>query len=239
MGTYAIQQGTLALSSNYNLLYTGGTFTILARPINVTADAKSKVYGDADPVLTYGVTGTLIGSDAFTGALTRVSGENAGTYGIQQGTLALGSNYDLRFTGNSLTILQRPITVTAAGKTKVYGDADPALIYTVTGSLIGTDAFTGALSRTAGENVGTYSILQGTLALSANYDLKYLGASLGITPTPLSVTPDNKSKIYGDVFTAFTGTVVGLKFNDPITATYASDGAPAPAGVGAFPSLLP
>ena len=48
MGSYAITQGTLALSDNYTLTYVGADLTITARPITVTADAKSKVYGEGD-----------------------------------------------------------------------------------------------------------------------------------------------------------------------------------------------
>ncbi len=83
------------------------TLTVNLRPITVTADAKTKVYGSPDPALTYQVTsGSLASGDSFTGALSRVAGENVGTYAIQQGTLALNSNYTLTFAGASLTITQ-------------------------------------------------------------------------------------------------------------------------------------
>jgi hypothetical protein len=42
------RQGTLALNSNYSLSFIGADLTINARAITVTADAKSKTYGDAD-----------------------------------------------------------------------------------------------------------------------------------------------------------------------------------------------
>ena len=78
------------------------------------------------------MTGTLVYTDAFSGALTRAAGENVGTYAINQGTLALSANYTLTYVGANLTITPRPITVTADAKTKVYGDADPALTYHIT-----------------------------------------------------------------------------------------------------------
>ena len=56
VGSYAIKQGTLSAGSNYALTFVGANLTINARPMTVTADAKSKTYGDADPALTY--TGT-------------------------------------------------------------------------------------------------------------------------------------------------------------------------------------
>ncbi len=73
------------------------------------ADAKTKVYGDADPSLTYQVSGLKNGDTAGAvlngGGLVRVSGENVGNYAIQQGGLGLVSgNYDLAYQGNNLTI---------------------------------------------------------------------------------------------------------------------------------------
>ncbi|TQF77419.1 MBG domain-containing protein, partial [Pseudomonas aeruginosa] len=73
------------------------------------ADAKTKVYGDADPSLTYQVSGLKNGDTAGAvlngGSLSRVAGENVGVYGINQGDLALVSaNYDLSYQGNNLTI---------------------------------------------------------------------------------------------------------------------------------------
>ncbi|MCX2583535.1 beta strand repeat-containing protein, partial [Pedobacter sp. MR22-3] len=107
------------------------TLTVNAKAITVTADAKTKNYGDADPALTYSITsGALVGTDTFTGSLSRLPGENVGTYAINQGTLALNGNYTLTYIGADLTIGAKTVTVTAAAKSKTYGDADPALTYT-------------------------------------------------------------------------------------------------------------
>ena len=63
--------------------------TISAKPITVTADTQSKVYGDADPTLTSQITaGSLVAGDSLRGSLTRVAGEDVGSYPIQQGTVA-------------------------------------------------------------------------------------------------------------------------------------------------------
>lgn len=176
------------------------TFTVNARPVTVTADVKSKVYGTSDPVLTYRITsGSLEGSDTFTGSLNRSPGEDAGSYTIGQGTLSLNSNYTLTFIGSNLTITTRPLTITAESKTKVYGTTDPGLTYQITsGSLSGTDTFSGSLTRDAGENTGTFDITRGTLTPGSNYSLTYIGASLSITLRSVTVTADNVSRVYGD-----------------------------------------
>ncbi|WP_158826608.1 MBG domain-containing protein [Mucilaginibacter lacusdianchii] len=183
--------------------------TVSKADITIAAATKIKTYGDADPALTYRISGgSLKGSDAFTGTLTREAGENAGTYAIKQGTLKLNDNYNLTYNSANLTIGTKAITVTAAAKVKTYGEADPALTYSVSaGSLVGTDAFNGSLSREAGENVGTYAIKQGTLALSNNYVLTYQAANLSIGKKAITITANAQSKTYGDADPALTYTV--------------------------------
>src|SRR5207249_8223586 len=100
---------------NYNILFTGANLSITARDLTVTADAKTKAYGASDPALTY-THGTLYNGDTdtvFTGSLTRASGENVGTYAINQGSLSAGGNYNIVFTGANFTIDPRNLTVTA------------------------------------------------------------------------------------------------------------------------------
>ncbi len=90
-----------------------GTLMITERPITVTADAQSKVFGASDPALTYQITdGSLVASDSLTGSLTRTSGEAVSDYTIQQGTLTAGSNYALSFVGANLSILPAETTLT-------------------------------------------------------------------------------------------------------------------------------
>ncbi|MGU1065374.1 MBG domain-containing protein [Pseudomonas aeruginosa] len=224
VGNYAIQQGGLGLvSGNYDLAYQGNNLTITKALLNVIADAKTKVYGDADPSLTYQVSGLKNGDTAgsiLTGGLNRAAGENVGVYGINQGDLALNSgNYDLSYQGNNLTITKALLNVIADAKTKVYGDADPSLTYQVSGLKNGDTAGAvlngGSLSRVAGENVGVYGINQGGLGLvSANYDLSYQGNNLTITKALLNVIADAKTKVYGDADPSLTYQVSGLKNGD-------------------------
>lgn len=87
---------------------TGVTETVVAQkaPLTVTADAKSKTYGDSDPALTY-AHGVFAGGDTgavLSGALARAAGEEAGVYAIGQGTLSAGGNYAISFTGAEFVI---------------------------------------------------------------------------------------------------------------------------------------
>ncbi|HEY0899107.1 MAG TPA: MBG domain-containing protein, partial [Sphingobacteriaceae bacterium] len=74
--------------------------------VTVTArSGQSKIGGTADPVFLYDITsGSLVNGDLFSGALSRMTGEAAGSYPILQGTLSLSSNYDLTYSGANFII---------------------------------------------------------------------------------------------------------------------------------------
>ncbi len=200
VGDYAISS-TLA-NTNYTITFVPANLSITEKAITITADAKTKVYGDEDPALTYQITtGALVGTDALTGSLSRATGEAVGDYAISS-TLA-NANYNITFVPANLSITEKAITITADAKTKVYGDEDPALTYQITtGALVGTDALTGSLSRTTGEAVGDYAI-SSTLA-NANYNITFVPANLSITEKAITITADAKSKVYGETDPALT-----------------------------------
>ncbi|MFH0758171.1 MAG: MBG domain-containing protein [Bacteroidota bacterium] len=215
-GDYPIRQGTVDAGSNYTLSFIEGTMTITTAPLEVTGDSLSKIYGAADPPLTYTITGgALVGGDLITGSLTRGSGEDAGYYAIEQGTLSAGSNYALTFVDGTLTIVIAEIEVSADNQTKNYGDGDPALSWQISsGALVGDDSLTGVLIRVPGEDVGYYAIEQGTLTAAANYNLTFVAGSLAISQAPLEVSADSLSKTYGMAdppltYTISVGVLVG------------------------------
>ena len=204
--------------SNYSISYVNGNMTVTPYLLTVTANAQSKVYGAADPALTYTNGGLQAGDTnaVFTGGLVRVAGQNVGSYAINQGTLSAGANYTISYTGNNLTITPYLLTVTANAQTKVYGAADPALTYT-NGALQNGDTnavFTGGLTRVAGQNVGAYAINQGTLSAGTNYTISYTGNNLTITPYLLTVTANAQTKVYGAADPALTYTNGALQAGD-------------------------
>ncbi|MBC8645284.1 BspA family leucine-rich repeat surface protein [Flavobacterium lindanitolerans] len=79
--------------------------TINKAPLNVTADARSKEFGTADPVLTFTTSGLVNGDTpaVIFGTLQRAIGEAMGTYPITQGTLS-AANYTISYTGADFTI---------------------------------------------------------------------------------------------------------------------------------------
>ncbi|MGS1442814.1 MBG domain-containing protein [Pseudomonas aeruginosa] len=84
-------------------VYQGNNLTITKALLNVIADARTKVYGDADPSLTYQVSGLKNRAIPLVRAQRRQPeprGWHVGVYGINQGDLGLNSaNYDLQLPG--------------------------------------------------------------------------------------------------------------------------------------------
>ncbi|SEG72792.1 MBG domain-containing protein, partial [Bosea lathyri] len=115
---------------------------------------------------------------------------NVGSYAINGLGLTLNNgNYVFaQATGNAtaLSVTARPLTVTADALSRIYGNANPSLTYTVGGNgLVNGDTLVGGLATTAGSTspAGRYAILQGTLAASNNYALSFLSAVLTISPS--------------------------------------------------------
>ncbi len=234
-GTYDFTLGSLN-NSNYIIdSLSGPGFVITPATLTVRADYAEKVYGTNDPAaLTYQATGFVnnaslgINDSAalLTGNLNRSSGENVGSYSINQNTLSAGSNYAIEYTGNKLAITPAKLVIKANTGSKTYGDEDPALTYQATGlvnnAALGIDdsaGLSGQLSRNAGENAGNYQINQGTVALAteqlkSNYDVSYESNLFTINKADLTITANNASRIYGDSNPAFTATYSGLKKGD-------------------------
>src|SRR5438552_13051506 len=84
--------------------------------------------------------------------------------------------------------------------------------------------------------VGSYDI---TASLSdpdhklGNYTQTLNKGILTVNAAPLTVTPANASREYGDANPSFTGTITGIKNGDGITASYSSVAIPASA-VGSY-----
>ena len=198
------------------------TLTVNKAMLTITADPdQEKEYGDPDPVFTFGVEGLQYDDEpsVVEVGFGREPGEELGNYALVQANLYAGPNYDITFVGGSFEITKAKLYVTANALTKVYGDADPDLTYTVTGlKFTDTAVVSGQLNRVTGENVGAYTINQGGLHITnSNYMLVYEAGQLTITPATLIVQPEvGMQKTYGAVDPVFTFTFSGFKFDDTV-----------------------
>jgi hypothetical protein len=179
-------QGSLAANANYSTTYVGANLTITPRPLTLTADALSRVYGNVNPALTYTVGGSgLVNGDTVTGALANSATvtTGVGATAITQGSLTANANYGVTYVGADLTITPRPIILKADSFVRLYGNANPDLTYSISGAgLVNADTLTGALATTANRDtgVGVVPITQGSLAANANYGVTFADADLTI-----------------------------------------------------------
>jgi MBG domain (YGX type) len=112
-----------------------------------------------------------------------------------------------------MTITPAPLTVTSHNATKVYGSNNPVFTGTVTGLVNGdSDTPTSSTTATAGSAVGNYVI---TPSLTdPNYKITYVPGKLTITPAPLTITADDKTKVYGAALPALTASYSGFVNGD-------------------------
>ena len=208
---------TAATPVNFNI-------SVQKKALTVTASNANKIYdgnvyeGGAGVNYTGFITGenerNLQGILSYAG--TAQGAKDVGSYFIRPGGYTSG-NYAISYQEGSLTITKATLNITAAAKDKVYGSNDPAFTYTSTG-LTGTDAIRGSLVRSPGENVGAYSIGQGSLSAGGNYTVNYTAASLTISKAVLTVTAEDKQMCQGTDLPVFTVTYSGFKYSDGPTS---------------------
>lgn len=209
VGSYTITAGG-GTSSNYTIAQINGTLNINAATLTVTADSKSKAYGEALPALTATYSG-FIGSDGTnsltslaTLATTATAVSNVGTYPITAGG-ASSANYTFNYVAGTLTVTQSLTTGVLASS------GNPALpgtnvTFTMTISAVAPGAGTpngsvnfridGAIagSGTLSGGVATYStslLTHGTHAVVAEYagSVNFAGVTNSLTPDQNINTP--------------------------------------------------
>ena len=219
-------------NSNYspaNVNESGDGFIYATLPgqlrVNTTlASGKASSYYGNQPDATYGYTLTgfadsednaqnigLLGTMVVSGAPAATS--NTGTYAINYDN-GLSSGMGFTFiagTGLAYTIEKQPIDISANGGDKTYGNSDPALTWGSESQnngrgLLAGDSFNGELSRTLGENVGSYAILQNTLD-NSNYAINFTSANLTINQRPITLSATTVSTIYGEADPALSVTI--------------------------------
>jgi hypothetical protein len=204
VGSYAITLGTVA-NANYAITLVIADFTIATLPIRVTADAKSKEHGQADPELTYTVVPDLISGDQLSGSLSRVEGEALGTYFITAGTLA-NSNYTINFVGAVFTILPRtnctgsdlPATPVVADLAYCQFTTPPALtatgtsgnaLFWYTASEGGSSSATAPTPDGAVAGVQTYYVGQTNLTTGCVSSRARIQVTVNAKPAKPTITP--------------------------------------------------
>ncbi|MBE6998540.1 MAG: Cna B-type domain-containing protein, partial [Ruminococcaceae bacterium] len=215
-GQYAVI-GTAVSTGIYRLVFDLGKLTIKPAEVTVTAGA-TKEYGEEDPALVtvelVNPVGSVLPDKAIQYSATREVGEDVGIYPITLDCKENQGNYHVTPVQGSFTITPAPVTVTpTGGLSKEYGEDDPVITVSVTGLKYGDadSVIDYELSRTEGENVGTYPITLSGNAEQGNYLVSFdETAVFNITPAPVTVTVSDSEKVYGA--------------NDPLPYTLIVDG---------------
>src|SRR5207249_3906102 len=131
--------------------FTNGTLTIEKIALSITADNKSKNYGETFTGFTATITGAVNG-DSFTVPMSSTGAATSagfGTYPITIGTVTGTNlaNYNLTTNDGTLTVAKIALSITADDKSKNYGETFTGFSATITGAVNG-DSFTVPMSST-------------------------------------------------------------------------------------------
>ena len=187
---------------------------ITRRPVTVTANSYQKTYGKEDPTFTATVEGTL-GNDKVDYKLSREKGENVGTYTITPTGDEKQGNYTVTYKPGTLTIVaaQRTTELSVTSYNGVY-DAKKHTI-TVNGTVTGDQvAYSYDGGKTWVTDLKEYkNVTKGSVAIqvkvtNTNYTPSetILNGTVTITPFPLVVKADDKSKVFGEKDPKLTAT---------------------------------
>ena len=156
---------------------------------DVTAHVEQEDLVAGDEITISGLKGTFASPDAGANkdviidqASVVISGKNHENYVVTIPSEAMG------------TVSQREATITADDKTKMQGMIDPVLTATVTGA-VETETLSYTLSRTQGDNVGTYTVTV-TPGDNPNYIVTCVSGTFTITENAFSVTATGYSGTY-------------------------------------------
>ena len=206
-----------------NYLEFTSTVTVQVDPnlltLTVRANAQTKVYGETESEFTYTVRGLVNGdteSDVLEGTLSRVTGEDARTYGITQGSLSVktGKLYTINFVGADFEITKATLRAKAKDATRVYGEDNPVFEIEYAGFINGEDSDdlttkpTGISLADKSSILGNYDIMISG-GVSTNYAFEYGSGTLEIVKgTPeVTVWPSLSEITFGEALTEviFTG----------------------------------
>ena len=196
---------------------------ITQKPVTVTADPNSKVFGEEDPEFTATTVGTLNG-DTVEYTLTREEGEAAGTYDIIADGEKSQGNYSVSYYPGIFTIsaADRDEAVTVTSYRGEY-DAEAHTI-TVNGLKEGDQveySYDGGKTwvdeRKEYTNVTDGVEVIYVKVTNENYEaVDPLAGSVYIWPKEVTVTADNNGKTYGEADPELTAKAEGLLGEDTV-----------------------
>ena len=204
-GSYSINIGTVT-NTNYNVTLADVDFVVNKKDPPKSFDNLSKVFGDAN----FDLSATSSNTSNFVysisdNSVASVSGATVSIIGVGTTSVTLNQVTDTNYlaTTTTMTLSVTPLSVTlipSATQSKTYGDSDPELTYSSSPANTAnstTVTYTGTLSRTTGENVGSYPINIGTIS-NTNYNITFTNVDFEITKGDPAISFEDVSKVFGD-----------------------------------------
>ncbi|MBQ3811740.1 MAG: InlB B-repeat-containing protein, partial [Kiritimatiellae bacterium] len=218
VGTYAIKQGTLSAGDNYEISFTGATYTITAAPMTITVAGCDEVYNGQPHAASAttqptGATVTWSTDGGTTWTADVPSIVNVGTNEVL--AQAVLENYaTVTSSVAKLVVTPKALTVTAASDTKAY-DGEPLTNPTYTagelaaGDTIAAATVTGS-QTTVGASSNVVAVTSITNAVGAdvtgNYAITAVDGELRVTAKAVTVTvaSTTESKTYSGAEQSYT-----------------------------------
>ncbi len=242
---YAIVPSSAAGSglNNYNIAYSNGTLTINPSSLTITANNRSKTYGQTVTFAGTEFTSSgLLNGDLVTSVILTSSGASGGaTVGgspyaiVPSGAVGTGlGNYTIGYINGVLTVSGSAVTVTWGNPAPItYGTALSAGQLNAVANVPGNFTYTPTNNTTL--NSGTYTLSAVfTPSDTVDYSSVTNSVSLVVSPATLTVTAASFSRPFDTANPVFTGTVSGVVSPDNVTATYACS-ATLSSPVGTYP----
>ena len=163
----------------------------------------------------------------------------AGSYPITWSQGLVAANYNF-ITQSSCTLVvnKKVVTIQAKNANVEYGNNAPTFAYTVSG-LVDGDTIADNIIGESGAINCTTTYVAGNPVTSAgyaidiipignndSYQFNYVSGKLTVTKATLTLTPDDKTVVYGSAVPTFTYTLSGWKLTDESNASSFVSGAP-------------
>ncbi|MGI9187631.1 MAG: MBG domain-containing protein, partial [Gaiellales bacterium] len=187
------------------------SFAIARAPLTITASSTTLNYGDAIPTITPSYTGLQYSETASAGLVSMPSCTTAYTVTSTAGTTpsttcsgASSNKYTIAYTAGTVTVNQRPVTITASNHTLAFGAAVPTVTFTL-GNMANSETATVFSTQPTctttyrdGDVPSTVNTTACAGAVAVNYMFSYVGGTITTTPKTITVTASSHTRVYGD-----------------------------------------
>lgn len=188
--------------SNYTITYENGSLTVNKAPLSITANNRSKTYGQYVTLVgtEYTVTGLLF-NDAVT-SVTLTSAGTVPTAGVSGSPYSIVpsdatgtglENYQAEYINGSLTVNKASLTVTADDKTRKYDEPNPQLTISFSG-FVNNDGHPVINQLPSAATTATQTSVTGSYPVTVsggsddNYSFNYVSGTLTITKQQQTIT---------------------------------------------------